>query len=97
MKRILMFLTVCVGIIACADETDNNSGAGGPIDSNYSIPAPAADHTVVKPDTVVIDSSQSKVPDTSMRKENGTSSGQSGASTNANNSGSAKDDTKGSK
>ena len=105
MKRIFLVFALGLGLVACNDNTNSETGTGGSIDSNYAAPDAGAstDHTTVQPDTSLIDSNnegqQNATGDTNMRKDNpeGTSSGQSGAATNSNNSGSATDDTKGSK
>ena len=103
MKRIFLVFALGLGLIACNDNTSETSTRGS-IDSNNTAPDPSssADHTTVQPDTTLIDSNrtqQGAIGDTNMRKDNpeGNSSGQSGAATNSNNSGSAIDDTKGSK
>jgi hypothetical protein len=68
MKRNFLASTALVALIACGDNmTDNTKGAGGSIDSNYSAPAPATDHTTVKPDTPTMDTN-STMGDTTMRK-----------------------------
>ena len=87
MKKVFLVFALGLGLVACDDNT-SETGTGGSIDSNYTAPEPSAstDHTNVHPDS-------------SMRKDNpeGNSSGQSGSATNSNNTGSAIDDTKGSK
>ena len=101
MKKLFIVLAAGLVMAACNDNSTNDTGTGGSIDSNYSAPPDAAsDNTNVHPDSIRTDSSnmspQGGDGNPSAGKE-GTSSGQSGQSTNSNNSGSAKDDTNGSK
>lgn len=99
MKNLILFFVVVLGFVACND--NNASGTGSSVDSisNARDPAVSSDHTMVQPDTTIVDSGNREIGDTNMRKDNppGTSSGQSGSATGSNNSGSVKDDTKGNK
>jgi hypothetical protein len=97
MKKLLLVFVIGIGLVACSDNTQ--TGTGGSIDSNVTAPPVdnPTDNTNVQPDTTLTDSNQTI--DLNNRKDNrdGTSSGESGSSTNSENSGSAKDDNKGSK
>ena len=94
MKKLFIIISGVVILTACNDASD--TGTGGSIDSNYIAPNPSAsaDNTNVHPDSVRIDTNTVK-----QEGRDGNSSGESGsgAATNSNNSGSAKDDTNGSK
>ena len=95
MKKLFIVMATGLALAACNDNT-NDTGTGGSIDSNYMAPDPSTspDNTNVHPDSVRIDSTT-----LAPGGGDGNSSGEtsSGAATNSNNSGSAKDDTNGSK
>lgn|SRR6476469_3814365 len=99
MKKLFLVVATGLALAACNDSSTNDNGTGGSIDSNYSAPAPdesaSPDNTNVHPDSIRMDSSN-------MNPQGGdgnTSAGKagSGSSTSSPNSGSSKDDTKGSK
>ena len=103
MKKLFIVVATGLALAACNDTSNSDTGTGGSIDSNYSAPMPDAstspennpDNTNVHPDSIRTDSSN-------MNPQGGdgnTSAGKAGSgnSTNSINSGSAKDDTNGSK
>ena|SRR6476620_761277 len=99
MKKLFIVVATGLAFAACNDNSANDTGTGGSIDSNYSAPMPdqtaSPDNTNVHPDSVRTDSSN-------MNPQGGdgnTSAGKSGSgsSTSSKNSGAAKDDTNGSK
>ena len=87
MKKLLFVFVVGVGIVACGDNSSNETGAGGSIDSNYNSTNPA-DNTTVQPDTAISGSSngatRSATGDTNMRKDiRGGTNAESGAATDS--------------
>jgi hypothetical protein len=102
MKKTFLVFVVGIGLMACGDSSSNN---GGTLDSNVTAPTDnTIDNSTTQPDTSVMDANS----DSLHLRGAGTGSGQSsttpgvtdqsnGASTNSNNSGSATDDTRGSK
>ena len=100
MKKLFLVVATGLALAACNDNSTDDTGTGGSIDSNYSAPMPdestTPDNTNVHPDSIRTDSSN-------MNPQGGdgnTSAGKAGAgsSTSSKNSGAAKDDdTNGSK
>ena len=95
MKKLFIVLASGLAFAACNDNS-TDTAPGGSIDSNYMVPdqSESPDNTNVHPDSVRIDTDNMRPED-----RDGNSSGESGsgAATNSKNSGSAKDDTNGSK
>lgn len=91
MKRLFFALSIGIGLAACGDSTE--TAPEGNIDSNLTAPVP--DNTRVEPDTTLSDTGTIMDLNNRSDKRDGTSSGEAGSSTNSANSGSAKDDNKG--
>jgi len=91
MKRLFLALSVGIGLVACGDSTEGTPG--GTLDSNVTTPVP--DNTRVEPDTTLSDTGTILDLNNKSDTRDGTSSGEAGSSTNSENSGSAKDDNKG--
>lgn len=94
MKKVFLALSIGIGLVACGDNTGSSTetNPGGSIDSNVTAPVP--DNTTVQPDTTPSDTGTIKNLNDGTNRD-GTSSGEAGSSTSAPNSGSAKDDNKG--
>lgn len=93
MKKLFIVLALGIGIAACGDNTGSNieSAPGGTLDSSVIAP----DNTTIQPEDTT-PSDTATIIDLNNRdgQRDGTSSGESGSSTNSENSGSATDENK---
>lgn len=94
MKKLFIVLATGLATAACND-TSSDTGTGGSIDSNYMAPDASTDESSnVHPDSVRMDTNNIRPEG---REGNSPGKPDSGAATNSNNSGAAKDNTNGTK